>query len=312
MKCLVTGAAGFIGSHLSESLIREGYTVTGVDCFTDYYPRSQKEKNIGKLKKDKKFTFIESDLLRLDLKSIISQTDYIFHQAAQAGVRASWGDDFKIYTENNINVTQRLLEASIGTKIKRFIFASSSSVYGDARNIPMKEEDHLYPLSPYGVSKMACESLCYLYWRGFSLPVISLRYFTVFGPRQRPDMAFHRFIKSILNDKEISIYGDGNQTRDFTYISDIVKANISAMERGDEGGIYNIGGGSRVSLNDVLKILERITGKKIKVKYNKPEKGDMRHTWADIKRAEKDLNYLPSVGLEDGLEKEYKWLKEEV
>lgn len=312
MRCLVTGAAGFIGSHLSEALIKEGHRVTGIDCFTDYYPRPLKENNIKDLKGNKNFTFIGENLLELDLKDIVSQADYVFHQAAQAGVRASWGNDFKIYTEHNINVTQRLLEASVTTKIKRFIFASSSSVYGDTKNMPMREGDTLYPLSPYGVSKMASESLCYLYWKGFFLPIISLRYFTVYGPRQRPDMAFNRFIKSILNNKEISIYGDGNQTRDFTYISDIVKANILAMERGDEGNIYNIGGGSRVSINEVLKILERISGKNIRVKYNKPEKGDMRHTWADINKAEKGLGYLPCIGLKEGLEKEYKWLKGEM
>jgi len=312
MKCLVTGVAGFIGSPLSEALIKGGHTVTGIDCFTNYYPRTLKEKNIEMLRKDKNFTFIEGNLLDYNLKEIVSQTDYIFHQAAQAGVRASWGDDFKIYTENNINATQRLLEASIGTKLKRFIFASSSSVYGDTKNFPMREGDTLYPLSPYGVSKMASESLCYLYWKSFSLPVISLRYFTVYGPRQRPDMAFHRFIKSILKDKEISIYGDGNQTRDFTYVSDIIKANILAMERGDEGNTYNIGGGSKVSINEVLKILEKISGKNIKVKYNKPEKGDMKHTWADINKAKNDLGYFPTVGLEDGLEKEFKWLKGEI
>ncbi|HUU50473.1 MAG TPA: GDP-mannose 4,6-dehydratase [Nitrospinota bacterium] len=312
MRCLVTGVAGFIGSHLSEALIKGGHTVTGIDCFTNYYPRTLKEKNIKMLRKDKNFTFIEGNLLDFNLKEIVSQTDYIFHQAAQAGVRASWGDDFKIYTENNINATQRLLEASIGTKLKRFIFASSSSVYGDIKNFPMREGDTLYPLSPYGVSKMASESLCYLYWKSFSLPVISLRYFTVYGPRQRPDMAFHRFVKSILKDKEISIYGDGNQTRDFTYVSDIIKANILAMERGDEGNTYNIGGGSKVSINEVLKILEKISGKNIKVKYNEPEKGDMRHTWADINKAKNDLGYFPTVGLEDGLEKEFKWLKGEI
>lgn len=309
MRCLVTGAAGFVGSHLSEALIKKGHKVTGVDCFIDYYPRSLKEKNLQGLKKDKNFTFIEKNLLGIDLKELVSKNDSVFHQAAQAGVRASWGEDFQIYTDCNISATQCLLEACIGMKLKKFVFASSSSVYGDSRSIPMKEDDTLYPLSPYGVTKMASEALCYLYWKSFSVPTVSLRYFTVYGPRQRPDMAFNRFGRAILDDKEISIYGDGEQTRDFTFFSDIVKANILAMEKGEEGSTYNIGGGSRVSVNEVLKTLENISKKSINVKYHEPQKGDMRHTFADTTKANKELGYQPTVNLKDGLEKEYQWLK---
>ena len=309
MRCLVTGAAGFIGSHLSEALIREGHLVTGIDCFIDYYPRSLKEDNIKELKKNTQFSFIEKNLLDLDLKGIVSGVDCIFHQAAQAGVRASWGKDFTIYTENNIRATQELLEACIGAEIGRFVFASSSSVYGDSRNIPMQEDDTLYPVSPYGVSKMASEALCYLYWKNFSVPTVSLRYFTVYGPRQRPDMAFNRFIRAILDDREIGIYGDGEQTRDFTYIADIVKANILAFEKGKNGETYNIGGGSRVSVNDVLKTLETLSGKKLRITYQEFQKGDMRHTFADTDKAKKQLGYSPEITMERGLEKEYQWLK---
>jgi len=309
MRCLVTGAAGFIGSHLSEALIKEGHQVTGIDCFIDYYPRALKEENIKGLKEESRFTFIEKNLLEMNLREIVSGIDCIFHQAAQAGVRASWGKDFRIYTENNINATQELLEACIGAKIKRFVFASSSSLYGDAANIPMKEGDTLYPVSPYGVSKMASEALCYLYWRNFSIPTVSLRYFTVYGPRQRPDMAFNRFIRAILDEKEIVIYGDGKQTRDFTYITDIVKANILASEKGKNGETYNIGGGSRVSINDVLKTLEALSEKKIRVTYQECEKGDMKHTFADTEKAKKQLGYSPEIILREGLEKEYQWLK---
>ncbi|MBI5183570.1 MAG: NAD-dependent epimerase/dehydratase family protein [Nitrospinae bacterium] len=308
MRCLVTGTAGFIGSHLSERLIKEGHDVIGVDSFIDYYPRRLKEENLKIVLTSRNFRFIEKNILDLDLNSILNDIDYIFHQAAQAGVRASWGRDFKIYSDNNVLVTQVLLEGSKEKGIKRFIYASSSSVYGDTKDIPMREESFPLPVSPYGVTKLAGEELCYLYWKNFGLPVISLRYFTVYGPRQRPDMAFNRFITAILNDKEIHLYGDGEQTRDFTYISDIIEANILAMERGREGGVYNIGGGSRISINGVLGILKNIGKKEPEVRYMDVQKGDMRHTYADIKKAQDELGFSPYVRLEDGLKEEFNWL----
>jgi UDP-glucose 4-epimerase len=223
-------------------------------------------------------------------------------------VRASWGKDFKIYSDNNVLVTQVLLEGSKGKGIKRFIYASSSSVYGDTKDIPMREDSYPLPFSPYGVTKLAGEDLCYLYWRNFGLPVISLRYFTFYGPRQRPDMAFNRFITAILKDKDIHLYGDGEQTRDFTYISDIIEANILAMERGKEGRTYNIGGGSRISINGVLRILKEIGEKESEVRYMDVQKGDMRHTNADIKKAQNELGFSPRVKLEEGLKEEFNWL----
>lgn len=311
-KCLITGVAGFIGSHLGEKLINNGYNVLGVDCFIDYYPREIKERNLFKLKASPRFKFIEGNLLNLDLNSIISSNDidYIFHQAAQAGVRASWGKDFNIYTENNIRATQQLLEVCKEKKIRKMIFASSSSIYGDCRDIPMNENSVPSPVSPYGVSKLASEQLCYLYWKNFNVPVISLRYFTVYGPRQRPDMAFNKFIKAILKDEEIIMYGDGEQTRDFTYIDDIVTANILAMSKGQDGKVYNIGGGSRISINKVIDMIARISGKNPKVKQLGIQKGDMKDTLADITRAKTELGYEPIVKLEVGLEKEYIWMKE--
>ena len=309
MKCLVTGAAGFLGSNISERLISMGAEVVGIDCFIDYYPRALKEKNLTNLWESKQFTFIEKSLLQVNLSELLDGVDYVFHQAAQAGVRASWGKDFEIYTENNIKATQQLLEACKDKPIKRLIYASSSSVYGDVKEFPMRETMFLQPVSPYGVSKLAAEHLCVLYWKNFKVPTISLRYFTVYGPRQRPDMAFNRFIKAILKGDTIHIYGDGKQTRDFTFVADAVQANISAMTNGTPGGVYNIGGGSRISVNDVLAILGRISGIEPKISYEERQKGDVQDTCADTTLAKKELLYEPKVGIEEGLRQEYEWLK---
>lgn len=309
MKCLVTGAAGFLGSNISERLISMGADVIGIDCFIDYYPRALKEKNLANLWQSKQFTFIEQSLLAVNLVELLDGVDYVFHQAAQAGVRASWGKDFEIYTENNINATQQLLEACRMRPIKRLIYASSSSVYGDVKEFPMRETMFLQPVSPYGVSKLAAEHLCVLYWKNFNVPTISLRYFTVYGPRQRPDMAFNKFIKAILKGEPIRIYGDGKQTRDFTFVADAVDANISAMTNGTPGGVYNIGGGSRISVNEVLAILGKISGIEPKISYEEKQKGDVQDTCADTMLARKELLYAPKVGIEEGLRQEFEWLK---
>lgn len=309
MNCLVTGAAGFIGSHLCRRLLKEEFQVLGVDSFSDFYPRWIKEKNIESLTKEKNFKFIEKDLNDLDLKSILNDIEYIFHLAAQAGVRASWGENFSVYSQNNIEATQKLLEASRNSFLNKFIYASSSSVYGFCPELPMVETSPLYPFSPYGVTKLAAEHLCLLYFKNYGIPTLSLRFFTVYGPGQRPDMAFHVFFKSIADNKEISIFGDGNQTRDFTYIDDIVEATYASMEKGKEGEIYNIGGGTRTKLEDTFPILEEICGKKIKVKNQDKQKGDVPHTFASIEKAGQDLDYSPQTRLLDGLKEEWSWIQ---
>jgi len=257
------------------------------------------------------FTFIEKSILDIDLKELLKDIDYIFHQAAQAGVRASWGEDFEIYSDNNIMGTQKLLEAAKENDIKKFVYASSSSVYGDTDNLPMKETNRLQPVSPYGVSKLAAENLCYLYYKNFNVPAVSLRYFTVFGERQRPDMAFHIFIKAILEDKKLTIFGDGKQSRNFTHVDDIVKANILAAESDVKGEIFNIGGdGERVVLNDAISLMEDIIGKKANREYQSVVKGDVKHTAADCSKARKILNYNPQLSFKEGLKREIDFLKE--
>ena len=307
---LVTGAAGFIGSHLAERLAAEGHQVRGVDCFTDYYPRADKEANLEALRKEPRFDFLEADLTKADLTDLLSGVDTVFHQAAQAGVRRSWGKNFTTYTQNNVLATQRLLEGCLGARTGRLVYASSSSVYGDSVDIPLQEDSLPKPVSPYGVTKLAAEHLCALYAVNYGISTLSLRYFTVYGPRQRPDMAFHKFIRAMLEGRTVEIYGDGEQTRDFTFISDAVDANVRAMTQGSPGAVYNIGGGTRTSVNAVLDLLEEIGGRKIERSYQDTQKGDVRHTLADTARAEKDLGYVRRVAIKEGLTKEYLWLKE--
>jgi UDP-glucose 4-epimerase len=308
MKALVTGVAGFIGSHLAAALLDKGATVVGVDCFTDYYPRPLKERNLEENKLREGFRFAETAIQNADLPALLDGVTHVFHLAAQAGVRKSWGADFKTYTTNNIEASQILLEACVGRPLTRFVYASSSSVYGDRAAIPMREDALPQPVSPYGVTKLAAEQLCHLYYANYGVPTAAMRYFTVYGPRQRPDMAFNRFIRAALKDEAISLYGDGGQTRDFTFVADAVAATISAGERGVPGRAYNIGGGSRVSMNDVLAIVERIAGHPLTVNREDAQKGDMRDTYADTSLARKDLGFSPTVTLEEGIRAEYRWL----
>jgi len=308
MRVLVTGVAGFIGSAVARAEWERGNEVVGIDCFADYYPRAIKENNIQPLRSVSRFRFVEQNLLHADLDDLLARVDVVYHQAAQAGVRASWGRDFQIYTANNVLATQVLLEACKGRKL-RFVYASSSSVYGDTQRLPMTEEHPTAPVSPYGVSKLAGEHLARLYWANYGLPTVSLRYFTVYGPGQRPDMAFHRLIKAMLRGEEFVLYGDGNQTRDFTFISDAVAANLEAADRGQAGAVYNIGGGSRVALNEVIALLEKIIGKAARIRHAETQKGDVRHTYADTTAARRDLDYEPRVGLEQGLRSEVEWLR---
>jgi UDP-glucose 4-epimerase len=308
MKALVTGAAGFIGSTLAERLVRAGEDVVGIDCFTDYYPRAAKERNLSFLRTAPNFRFLEARIQDAELRSLLSDRTHVFHLAAQAGVRKSWGRDFDVYTTNNIEATQVLLEAAVGAPIEKLVYASSSSVYGDLVAMPMREDALPQPVSPYGVSKLAAEQLCYLYFVNFGVPTVSLRYFTVYGPRQRPDMGFHRFLRATIERTPTSLYGDGEQTRDFTYVDDAVSATIAAALKGVPGRVYNIGGGSRVSINHVLEIIGRVTGREPIVARDNAQKGDMRHTYADTDQAKADLDFRPSYDLERGLAAEFSWL----
>jgi nucleoside-diphosphate-sugar epimerase len=309
VKALVTGCAGFIGSTLSDRLLADGADVIGLDCFTDYYAREAKERNLAGALQQPRFRFIETRIQDADLDTLLADRTHVFHLAAQAGVRKSWGRDFSIYTVNNIEATQVLLEAATKMPaLERLVYSSSSSVYGDRVAMPMREDALPEPVSPYGVSKLAAEQLCYLYFANFKVPTVSLRYFTVYGPRQRPDMAFHKFLRATIRGEAIGVYGDGDQTRDFTFVTDAVSANVLAATRGVPGRVYNIGGGSRVSVNDVLAMIERVTGHRPRVNVDAVQKGDMRHTYADTSRAREDLGYAPTVGLEQGLAAEYQWL----
>jgi nucleoside-diphosphate-sugar epimerase len=272
MKALVTGTAGFIGSHLTGALLDRGATVVGLDCFTDYYPRAIKEANLDHNRRRDGFTFVETRIQDADLPSLLKDVTHVFHLAAQAGVRKSWGRDFRTYTENNVEASQMLLEACVGAPLHRFVYASSSSVYGDNASIPMKEDALPQPVSPYGVTKLAAEQLGYLYYVNHAVPATSLRYFTVYGPRQRPDMGFHRFIRAAIDGRPITLYGDGEQTRDFTFVKDAVAATIAAGERGVNGRAYNVGGGSRVSINHVLDIIGRVAGRPLDVRREPAQK----------------------------------------
>ena len=308
MKALVTGAAGFIGSHLSERLLENGATVTGIDCFTDYYPRERKESNLTALRQHPGFTLIESSLADADLPALLDGVTHVFHLAAQAGVRKSWGRDFRVYTVNNVEGTQILLEACAGRPIERLVYASSSSVYGDDVALPMREDARPQPVSPYGVTKLSAEQLCHLYYVNYSVPTVSLRYFTVYGPRQRPDMGFHRFFKAVMAGEAVPQFGDGRQTRDFTFVADAVGATVAAATRGKPGGVYNIGGGSRVELLEVFELIHRVTRRAVRAERIEAQRGDMRDTYADTSRARADLGFAPTVTLEQGLRAQFEWM----
>jgi nucleoside-diphosphate-sugar epimerase len=303
MKCVVTGAAGFIGSHLSEALVQRGDSVVGIDCFTDYYPKRVKVANLRRLRNEKNFRFVEADLSSANLSPMLRGVECVFHLAAQPGVRASWGKSFSHYVKDNIVATQRLLEAVKQQSITKFVYASSSSIYGDSERMPTPEDTLPNPVSPYGATKLAGENLCNVYFKNYTVPVVSLRYFTVYGPRQRPDMAFNIFISRISRGEEIELYGDGEQRRDFTFVGDTVAANLLASGA-SPGETYNVGSGRTYGMNEVISAIESMVGKKAKIKRSGKALGDVRNTAADITKITRDLGYRPSTTLSEGLKKQ--------
>jgi UDP-glucose 4-epimerase len=312
---IVTGAAGFIGSTLTDRLLVDGNQVIGIDCFRDYYSPTLKQRNLADALGSGAFELITMDLSSDPLGVLtpkVKGTKFrVFHLAAQAGVRKSWGQSFGVYTRDNILATQRLLEwARERGTLDNFIYGSSSSVYGNARELPMDEDTTLpCPYSPYGVTKLAAENLVRLYGTNYYVPSVSLRFFTVYGPRQRPDMAFHRFIHHALRDEPIEIYGDGSQTRDFTYVDDVVEGLLALSEH-REGGIYNLGGGHRVTLAQAVDTLEAVMLREIKVDYQPSQMGDVTDTWASTDKIEKATSWKPSTSLSVGLGAEVDWMRQ--
>lgn len=297
MRYLVTGAAGFIGSHLAEALAASGHDVVGLDCFSDYYDPALKEENAAGL-----------ELLRLDLAEDpleLAGYDGVFHLAGQPGVR-SFGDVFPLYVRRNVLATQRLLEAAVAAGV-RVVFASSSSVYGEAESYPTPEETPPRPLSPYGITKLACEQLAYAYGRAFDLDVVVLRYFTVYGPRQRPDMFCARVVEALASGGGFQVYGTGEQSRSFTYVADAVEATSVAMERAPAGAVYNVGGGEEATVLEVTALLERISGRRLDVRYTEGAAGDVGRTRADVTRIGSALGWAPRTSLEDGLRAQWEW-----
>ena len=306
MRVFITGAAGFVGSHLTEACLARGWEVVACDSLTTYYSPAAKVRNAQGFSGHHRCDYREQDILDLDLPAVLDGVDIVFHLAAQAGVRASWGQSFDIYTQLNVTVLQRLLEAARSADLQRFVFVSSSSVYGDAESLPTTENTVLRPVSPYGATKALGEHLSYLYFRNYEVPVVTLRYFTVYGPRQRPDMAFHRAIEAGLNGRDFRLFGDGRQTRDFTYVADTVEGTIAAAERGVPGRSYNIGGGSRISMLEALDAIREETGG-LNVRHDQAQRGDARDTAADIGLAQGDLDYAPRWDVARGLREQVAW-----
>jgi UDP-glucuronate 4-epimerase len=309
-RALVTGCAGFIGSHLTESLLHDGISVVGVDCFNANYGRAQKLDNLRHARDWRSFEFVPLDLASGDLTELVQDVDVVFHLAAEPGVRSSWGSRFARYVTNNVLATQQLLRAMQDVPGRRLVYASSSSIYGQAASLPTSEDVIPAPVSPYGMTKLSGEHLCGIYHFNHGLEVVSLRYFTVFGPRQRPDMAFNIFCRAALNDDEIHIYGDGHQTRDFTFVADVVAATRAAATAAiDSGGAYNIGGGLRSSLRDILDAIEQLAGRPLKLTFEGEMPGDVRDTGAETSKARAHLGFAPSTSLETGIAAELDWLK---
>jgi UDP-glucuronate 4-epimerase len=310
-RALVTGCAGFIGSHVAEALLARGHEVVGLDAFTDNYAREHKQANLARAREHEGFTLVSADLVTTALVPLLDGCDAVYHLAAEPGVRSSWGRRFDRYLRNNVRATQRLLEASAGEPGRRIVYASSSSIYGESEALPTPEDATPQPLSPYGVTKLAAEQLCRLYHAEQGVDAVALRFFSVYGPRQRPDMAFRRFCEAAAAGAPIEIYGDGRQTRDFTYVGDVVAAVLAAgAADGVAGEAYNIGGGSRVSLAAALELLAAIAGRPLDVRHHQRESGDVQDTGADIALARQALGFAPGTDLRAGLAAEFEWVLE--
>jgi nucleoside-diphosphate-sugar epimerase len=307
MRVLVTGAAGFLGSTLCDALLDDGADVVGVDAFTPSYPEATKRENLKGALGQKRFRLVRADLRDADLDPIVKDATHVVHLAALAGVRGSWGSAFPDYASHNIVATQRLLESLRDREVKRVVVASSSSVYGAPSRFPTPEEEPLRPLSPYGVTKVATEALLQAYRASYGVPAVGLRYFTVYGPRQRPDMGIHKFFDAARRGREITIYGDGGQSRDFTFVDDAVQATRAALDRPTEALVYNVGGGHRITLNELLDAVERTAGRRVARRHEPPAPGDPRDTSADTSRAGRELGYTPRTNLESGLGRQWEW-----
>ncbi|MBD3370043.1 NAD-dependent epimerase/dehydratase family protein [Candidatus Fermentibacteria bacterium] len=314
MLYVVSGAAGFVGSNLTDRLLSEGHRVIGVDCFRDYYDPRIKRRNLSRAIARKTFQLLELDLSRDTLEpleqAIGSRTFIVYHLSAQAGVRKSWGRSFQHYVRDNVQATQRLLEWCKGREnLQNLVYSSSSSVYGNVDSMPMREDTSIpRPYSPYGVTKLAGEHLVHLYGANYGMPWVACRLFTVYGPRQRPDMAFSRFIEAAMEDRPITIFGDGKQARDFTYVGDIVEG-FRRVETIKDREVINLGRGERVRLLEVLSALSEILGKHIEVEYVEDQKGDVRDTWASVDKARKLLGWEPEVDIFEGLAGQVEWTK---
>ena len=310
---IVTGAAGFLGSHLSERLLNDGHAVVGIDAFTDSYDPALKRRNVERLAEHPAFRLIEGDLVEVDLKNLVRDVTFVFHMAARAGVRGGWGAIFDAYAHDNIFATQRLLEAIREVPgVRKIVLASTSSVYGRSPPLPTPESAPARPESYYAITKVACEKLAEAYYFNFGVPVTSLRLYTLYGPRQRPDMGFHIFIRALLEDRAITVYDDGSQTREVTYVTDAVEAVVRASELDTHGQVFNIGGGVHKTLNDYLADIERITDRKFRRKSSPPVKGEQRHSRADITAAREAMSWAPGYPLEQGIREQLRWIESEL